>query len=46
MFNKDSGLVQIWVREVKKNPKSRSKVPALDNLQDVVFGILDGEKNA
>lgn len=46
MFNVNSGLVGIWVREVRKNPDSREKVPNLDNLQEVVFGILDGEENA
>ena len=46
MFDEKSGLVQIWVRQVKENPKSREKVPKLDNLQEVVYGVLDRKEDA
>lgn len=45
MFNKNSGLVQLWVKNVK-DPQSvyiREMVPILSNLQTIVYSILDGE---
>ena len=46
MFNEKSGLVQIWYKQVKANPKERENVPNLSNLQEVVFTLLDGDSNA
>lgn len=46
MFDEKSGLVQIWVRQVKENPKLRAKVPKLDNLQEVFFDVLDRKEDA
>lgn len=46
MFNEKSGLVQIWFKQVKANPEERENVPNLSNLQEVVFAMLDGEKDA
>ncbi|WP_172794307.1 hypothetical protein [Psychrobacillus sp. FJAT-21963] len=45
MFNEKSGLVQLWVKNVN-DPNSgytREQVPALSNLREVVFAILDRE---
>lgn len=46
MFNKDSGLVQIWYRQVKMKPELRESVPALSNLREIVFSMLDSDANA
>lgn len=46
MFNEKSGLVQIWYKQVQANPDERENVPKLSNLQEVVFALLDGEKDA
>lgn len=45
MFNENSGLVKIWVKNIKdKNSEyTREQVPTLSNLQTVVFAILDRE---
>lgn len=41
MFNENSGLVKIWVRNVEENKYSREQVPKLSNLQEVVYTVLD-----
>lgn len=41
MFNKNSGLVKIWVRNVEEGKYSREQVPKLSNLQEVVYAVLD-----
>lgn len=41
MFNENSGIVKIWVRNINENGIERTQVPKLSNLQDVVYGILD-----
>lgn len=46
MFDEKSGLVQIWVRQVKEKPTLREKVPKLDNLQEVVYGVLNRKEDA
>ena len=46
MFDTESGLVKIWLKQVKANPKTRDKVPALSNLREVVFELLDGDQDA
>lgn len=46
MFKKESGLVQIWYKQVQANPEERENVPNLSNLQEVVFALLDGESDA
>ena len=45
MFNENSGLVKIWVSNVKKSLYTREQVPNLSNLREVVFAILDAEEN-
>lgn len=41
MFNQNSGLVKIWVRNVDNGTVTREQVPKLSNLQEVVYAVLD-----
>lgn len=41
VFNKDSGLVIIWVNMVQSGAFSREQVPKMFNLQDVVNEVLN-----
>lgn len=41
VFNKDSGLVIVWVNMVQSGAFSREQVPKMFNLQDVVNEVLD-----
>lgn len=40
MFNKNSGLVQVWVRLIKSGTYEISNVPNLSNLRDIVIEII------
>ena len=42
MFNEKSGLVQLWVKNVidENSGYTSEQVPALSNLQTVVFAVL------
>lgn len=44
MFNRNSGLVAIWVRLINSGLYTEKKVPKLQNLQTVVHDVLKGEK--
>lgn len=46
MFNENSGLVQIWYRNVKDGTVTREQVPKLSNLQEVIYALLDAEQTA
>jgi len=41
MFNEDSGLVKIWVRNIREGNYTREQVPNISNLREVVFQVLD-----
>ena len=41
MFNKNSVLVRTWVNLIRKGTYARENVPALSNLQEVVYEMLD-----
>lgn len=41
MFNENSGLVKIWIRNVNEYGYTREQVPKLSNLQEVVYVLLD-----
>lgn len=41
MFNKDSGLVQVWVNLITNNIYTRDKIPNISNLREIVLTILD-----
>jgi len=43
MFNENSGLVQIWVRAINEDSKTREQVPNLSNLKEVVYRVLDSQ---
>lgn len=46
MFNKDSALVQIWVRLIKNGTYQIKDVPKLSNLQDMVVEVMyEGDTN-
>lgn len=40
-FNKNSGLVYVWVSLIMAGTYTREQVPALSNLKEVVFEVLD-----
>ena len=40
-FNKESGLVKLWVKMVKDGTYTRDQVPKMFNLQEVVADVLD-----
>lgn len=42
MFDKDSGLVQIWVKLIQNGTYTIDDVPDLFNLREVVIEILGG----
>ena len=43
MFNKDSGLVQVWVRLLKEENSGYTieDVPEISNLREVVYSLLN-----
>jgi len=41
MFNENSGLVKIWVRNIQNGAYTREQVPNLSNLREMVFAVLD-----
>lgn len=43
MFTMESGLVQIWARNVRNGNYTREQVPKLSNLQEMVYIVLDAE---
>lgn len=42
MFNKNSGLVKVWVGLVLAGTYSLEQVPPLSNLKDVVTEVVNG----
>lgn len=42
MFNKDSGLVKVWVNLIKQGVYTIEQVPNLSNLREVVASVLEG----
>lgn len=41
MFNENSGLVKIWVRNIREGNYTREQVPNISNLRTVVYTLLD-----
>lgn len=41
MFNENSGLVQLWVKNINAGSYTREQVPNLSNLREIVHQILD-----
>lgn len=42
MFNKNSGLVKVWVNLIKSKIYTLDDVPHLSNLRDVVASEING----
>lgn len=40
-FNKENGLVKLWVKMVQGGTYTRDQVPKMFNLQEVVADVLD-----
>lgn len=40
-FNKENGLVKLWVKMVQDGTYTRDQVPKMFNLQEVVADVLD-----
>ena len=45
MFNKDSALVQIWVRLIKNQTYTSNDIPNLSNLKEIVITALSQEED-
>ena len=45
MFNKDSALVQIWVRLIKNQTYTSDDIPNLSNLKEIVITVLSQEED-
>lgn len=45
-FNKESGLVKLWVKIVQDGTYTRDQVPKMFNLQEVVADVLDEQAAA
>lgn len=41
MFNSNSALVKLWVKNIQQGDYSREQVPNLSNLCEVVYQVLD-----
>lgn len=41
MFNENSGVVQIWVKNIREGRRTLADVPALSNLREVVKRVLE-----
>lgn len=45
MFNRNSGLVQVWVRLIKGGTYTIENVPNLSNLRTIVIEIIEEEED-
>lgn len=43
MFNENSIVVKVWVKNVKEGLYTREQVPELSNLREVVLSLLGTE---
>ena len=44
MFSTESGLVKIWVRQIREGRRTIDDVPALSNLPEMVAAALAAEE--
>ena len=44
MFNENSIVVKVWVKNIKEGSYTREQVPELSNLRDVVLDVLGPEE--
>lgn len=42
MFNKDSGLVTVWVSLILNSTYTLEQVPKISNLKDIVTEVITG----
>ncbi len=40
MFNENSGLVKVWIRQIEEGKQTIEAVPALGNLKEIVAAII------
>jgi hypothetical protein len=40
MFNENSGLVKLWVQNIKDGKYTKEQIPNLSNLREVVLSVL------
>ena len=45
MFDRNSGLVQIWVKLIRNSQYTIDMIPDISNLREVVIEILNEEDN-
>ena len=41
VFTKDSGLVKVWVGNVKSRMYTKEQIPEMFNLKEVVWQVLE-----
>lgn len=41
MFNKNSGLVKIWVRLINQGNYTINDIPTINNLKEVVISLIN-----
>lgn len=41
MFTENSGLVKIWVRQIEQGNRTFEEVPVIENLKEIIAGILN-----
>ncbi len=44
MFNENNMIVRLWVSRIRQGIKTRDQVPDVGNLREVVFKVLDPER--
>lgn len=44
MFNENSIVVKVWVKNIKEGSYTREQVPELSNLRDMVLSVLGPEE--
>ena len=43
VFNENSGLVKIWVKNIRSGKKTLADVPDICNLKEVVIAVLEAD---
>ncbi len=43
-FNKESGIVKVWVNLVRNGTYTRDQVPKMYNLREIVSDVLDEQE--
>lgn len=40
MFDKNSGLVKIWIRLIKQGQRTFDEIPKISNLKEVILSLI------